>query len=110
MTTIKQAAVREGDVVLLVGTMKGVFLFRWERPELLGELATGLQPNAEGLVPVIYQVDMKRPETFFAAQGFQMRDGDIVYVATSRLAELQRFVGILSSSILPVATVRNTVR
>ena len=89
---------------------RGVFLFRWERPELLGELAAGLQPNVEGRVPVIYQADMKRPDTYFAAQRFKMRDGDVLYVANSRLSDLQRFVNIVASSILPVATVRNTVR
>jgi polysaccharide export outer membrane protein len=61
-------------------------------------------------VPVIYQADMKRPEMFFAAQRFQMRDGDVIYVANSRMAELQRFVNIIASSILPVSTVRNTIR
>jgi polysaccharide export outer membrane protein len=66
--------------------------------------------NADGRVPVIYQADMKRPEMFFAAQQFQMRDGDVIYVANSRMAEIQRFVNILASSILPVSTVRNTIR
>src|SRR6202008_2501855 len=34
---------------------RGVFLFRWEHPELLGPIANGVQPNAEGLAPVIYR-------------------------------------------------------
>jgi polysaccharide export outer membrane protein len=39
-----------------------------------------------------------------------MRDGDVMYVSNSRLSDLQRFVNIVASSILPVATVRNTIR
>jgi polysaccharide export outer membrane protein len=73
-------------------------------------MGAGLQPNAEGRVPVIYQADMKQADTYFAAQRFKMRDGDVMYVANSRLSDLQRFVNIVASSILPVATVRNTVR
>ncbi len=57
-------------------------------------------------MPVIYQADMKQPETYFAAQHFRMRDGDIIYVPNSQVAELQRFLNVLSSSILPVATAR----
>lgn len=108
--TLSQALGRIGGLKDDRADPRGVFLFRWERPELLGELAAGLQPNAEGRVPVIYQADMKRPDTYFAAQRFKMRDGDVMYVANSRLSDLQRFVNIVASSILPVATVRNTVR
>ena len=59
---------------------------------------------------VFEMVDMKDPQTYFAAQQFQMRDSDIVYVANSKMADLQRFVNILASSILPLSTVRNAVR
>jgi hypothetical protein len=45
----------------------------------------------------------------FAAQRFGIRNGDVLYVANSQLSDLQRFVNILASSVLPVAPVRNTV-
>jgi len=61
-------------------------------------------------VPVIYRADLKRPDTYFAAQRFYMRDGDVLYVANSAAADLQRFVNILASSILPISTVRNIAR
>jgi polysaccharide export outer membrane protein len=57
-------------------------------------------------VPVIYQADLKRPETYFAAQHFEMRDGDVIYVSNSKASELQRFLSLLSSSILPISTAR----
>ncbi len=104
--TLAQALGRIGGLQDMRADPRGVFLFRWERPQLLGRASTPQQPNAEGLVPVIYQADMKRPETYFAVQHFRMRDGDVLYVSNSRVAELQRFVNIVSSSILPVATAR----
>jgi len=107
--TLSQALGRVGGLQDQRADPRGVFLFRWERPDLLGPLASGAQPNAEGLVPVIYQVDMKRPETYFAAQRFRIRDGDVVYVSDSGLVGLQRFVNIVASSILPVASVRSIV-
>lgn len=108
--TLSQALGRIGGLQDDRADPRGVFLFRWERPELVGPFASGLQPNEEGLVPIIYRADMKEPQTYFAAQRFRMRDGDVVYVSNSRMADLQRFVNIVASSILPVVTVRNSVR
>lgn len=104
--TLAQALGRVGGLQDMRADPRGVFLFRWEKPQLLGSDGQGLRPNEHGLVPVIYQADLKRPETYFAVQHFRMRDGDIIYVSNSRVAELQRFVNIVSSSILPVATAR----
>ena len=107
--TLAQALGRIGGLQDMRADPRGVFLFRWEKPQFIGPADRGGQTNASGLVPVIYQVDLKRPETYFAAQHFRMRDGDVIYVSNSRAAELQRFVNIVSSSILPVATVRTIV-
>jgi polysaccharide export outer membrane protein len=43
-----------------------------------------------GYVPVIYQVNLKRPEGFFMAQAFQMRDHDVVYVANADTVQLDK--------------------
>jgi len=104
--TLAQALGRIGGLQDMRADPRGVFLFRWERPQLLGSLAQGARANSDGLVQVIYQADLKRPETYFAVQHFRMRDGDVIYVSNSRVAELQRFVNILSSSILPISTAR----
>lgn len=108
--TLSQALGRIGGFQDDRADPRGVFLFRWEPPAFVGAHPSQYPTNPEGKVPVIYQVDMKDPQTYFAAQKFQMRDSDVVYVANSKLADLQRFVNILASSIIPLSTVRNTVR
>ncbi len=108
--TLSQALGRFGGLQDERADPRGVFLFRWERPELVGQPKAETQNVEESRVPTIYRIDMKRPETFLAAQNFKMRDGDVVYVSNSPTADLQRFVNILASSILPVTTVRNTLR
>ena len=84
----------------------GVFVFRFETPAALPQLA-GAPTDAEGRVPVVYQVDLKDPASFFAAQDFPMRHRDVLYVATARGAELQKFLNIVSSVVVPAVTVRN---
>lgn len=104
--TLSQALGRFGGLQDDRADPRGVFLFRWERPDAFGEAAVGKQ----GGLPTIYRIDMKRPETFLVAQHFRMRDNDVLYIANSPTADLQRFVNILASSIIPVATVRSTIR
>jgi polysaccharide export outer membrane protein len=108
--TLSQALGRVGGLQNERADPKGVFVFRWEKPEVVRGVTGDAYANMQQAVPVIYQADLKRPDTYFAAQRFHMRDGDVLYVANSAAADLQRFVNILASSILPVSTVRNLAR
>lgn len=86
----------------------GVFIFRFEEPKAV---ATKEQPSvgvtAEGKVPVIYQFDMNRPETYFAAQTFPMKNKDIVYVSVASAVELMKFLGIITSVFAPAVAINN---
>lgn len=79
---------------------RGVFLFRWE------EAAT---PGG-ARVPVIYSFDLKDPAVYFLAQQFRMADKDLIYITNSPVAELQRFVGIVSQTLLPIATITTVIQ
>ena len=67
-------------------------------------------PTNDGRIPIIYQVNMKNPEVFFAMQNFDMRNGDVIFVANSSITEIQRFAGIVASTLLPIASLENSVR
>jgi polysaccharide biosynthesis/export protein len=91
--SLSQALGRVGGLQDGRANPRGVFLFRWadrSDPAALRD-------------PVIYSFDFKDPAVYFMAQQFPMQDGDLIYVTNSPVAELQRFVGIVSQSILPVA-------
>ena len=106
--TLAQAMGRIGGLQDMRADPKGVFIFRWEDPAYLKGTSSETPSGPHGKVPVIYRIDMKKPETYFAAQAFEMRDKDVVFITNSPMAEFQRFMGIISSTILPVATV-NTI-
>lgn len=92
--TLSQALGRIGGLQDGRANPRGVFLFRWQDRSDPARLA----------VPVIYSFDLKDPAVFFLAQQFRMEDGDLIYITNSPVAELQRFVGIVSQTILPAAT------
>ncbi len=98
--TLAQALGRIGGLQDGRANPRGVFLFRWEDP------AT---PGAERR-PVIYSFDLKDPAVYFLVQQFPISDRDVLYITNSPVAELQRFVGIISQTLLPIATVTTVVQ
>lgn len=98
--TLSQALGRIGGLQDGRANPRGVFLFRWEEPSVAGGPRT----------PVIYSFDLKDPSVYFLAQQFRISDKDLVYVTNAPIAELQRFVGIVSQTILPIATVTTVIR
>ncbi len=106
---LSQALARSGGLQDGRGDPKGVFVFRWERPEGLTSLLTNAVRAPDGRVPVIYRINMADPASYFVAQNFPMRNGDVVYVASAPVAEFQRFVNILASTVLPIMTIDNAI-
>lgn len=98
--TLSQALGRIGGLQDGRANPRGVFLFRWEEP------ATPGAPR----VPVIYSFDLKDPAVYFLAQQFRMTDKDLIYITNSPIAELQRFVSIVSQTLLPIATVTTVIQ
>lgn len=95
---LARALGRAGGLNASRADIHGVFVFRLEKPQALGEaLPSDARLTAQGLVPVIYRLDLSNPSSLFAMQDFAMRDEDVLYVSTAPGADLQRFVSTLSS-------------
>lgn len=96
--TLSQALGRMGGLKDDRANARGVFIFRFENPAVLDPaLAATARRTPDGLVPVIYRVDLRNPATLFVAQSFPIRNKDVIYASTAPLSDFQRFVGILSS-------------
>ena len=108
--SLSQALGRIGGLQDMRADPRGVFVFRWESPEQVRAVspAAAVVPTTTR-VPVVYQVDLKAPQTYFAAQSFPMRDGDILFISNSPSADFQRFVNLIASSVLPAVSVTNSV-
>jgi polysaccharide export outer membrane protein len=96
--TLSQALGRVGGLANDRADIHGVFIFRLENPAAVDPAIAATAPRTpDGRIPVIYRIDLRNPATFFAAQSFPIHDKDILYVSTAPLADLQRFVGMVSS-------------
>lgn len=108
--TLAQALARTGGLQDSRADARGVFVFRFEEPAALGLVGnTQIPTTPEGKVPVVYRVDLKNPATFFVAQGFPIRNKDVMYVSNSSAAELQKFLNIVGSVLFPIAAARSVV-
>lgn len=97
--TLAQALARSGGLQDLRADARGVFIFRFEEPLVLGIAGENPPLTTDGKVPVIYRVDLKDPRSFFVAQGFPIRNKDVMYVSNAPAAELQKFMNILTSVV-----------
>ncbi len=97
--TLAQALARSGGLQDQRADAKGVFIFRYEEPLVLGLASENPPLTPDGKVPVIYRVDLKNPQSFLVAQGFPIRNRDVLYISNSPTAELQKFMNILTSVV-----------
>lgn len=109
--TLAQALGRISGLQDARANVKGVFIFRFENPSALDPaIRTTARTTPDGKVPVIYRINMKDPASLFIAQSFPIRNKDVLYVSNAPLADIQKFVSVIYSTFLPVATTATTLR
>jgi polysaccharide export outer membrane protein len=87
-----------------------VFVFRLEKRSAEAASGQGVDAAAttstttQGLVPVVYRVDLKDPRSLFWIQSFPIKDKDVLYVSNAPVAEVQKFLNLLFTLAYPVLT------
>jgi polysaccharide biosynthesis/export protein len=102
--TLAQALARAGGLVDSRSDAQGVFIFRFEPESALSWPRQPVATTPDGLVPVVYRLDLKKPSSFFVMQSFAINNKDIVYVSNAPAAELQKFLNLVFSVAYPVLT------
>ncbi|MCY1670969.1 polysaccharide export protein [Novosphingobium sp. SL115] len=106
--TLAQALGRIGGLRDDKANPRGVFIFRLEDPAALDAAsAASTARTPDGKVPVIYRIDLSDPASFFVAQGFPVRNKDVVYVSSAPVSDLQKFVNIVSSMAFSIVGITN---
>jgi len=99
--SLAQALARSGGLDDSRADSRAVFVFRLEDPKAL-DWATPPKTTPDGKVPVIYQLNLKDPASFFVAQSFPIDNKDVLYVSNAPAADLQKFLNIVVSVIYPI--------
>ena len=108
--TLAQALARAGGLNDARSDARGVFIFRFEPQDALDWPRQPAATTPEGLVPVIYSIDLRNPNSFFVMQSFAINDKDVLYVSNAPAAELQKFLNLVLSVAYPVLTARQLTK
>ena len=109
--TLSQALGRVGGLLDNRADVRGVFIFRFERPDALPpQLVSGARTTPDGRIPVIYRINLQDPASFFIAQSFPIHDKDVFYVSNAPGVDLQKFVSVISSTAFSVVGLTQAVR
>jgi polysaccharide export outer membrane protein len=108
--TLSQALGRIGGLDENRANIRGAFIFRFEDPGALpDDVRATARRASNGKVPVIYRIDLRSPETFFAAQSFPVKDKDVIYVSTAPGADFQKFLNMVSSAAFSIIGLRQNL-
>jgi polysaccharide export outer membrane protein len=87
----------------------GYFVFRYEEERivraLLGEkrfaalVAKGLSPNKDGRYPIVYRLDMNKPDSLVSGQTFPIKNRDVIYASRHPSVELEYFLSLVAQPL-----------
>ena len=102
--SLAQALGRVGGLKEDTAHAKGLFVFRFEDKDILekAKIPYKAYTKKDDKVPVVYNIDLSKPESLFVLKKFTLKDGDLVYIATAPSVQLQKFLQFVSSTIQPV--------
>jgi len=102
--TLAQALARAGGLLDARSDVQGVFIFRFEPLAALNWPHQPVSTTPDGLVPVVFRVNLRDPASFFVMQSFPINNKDVLYVSNSTAAELQKFLNLVFSVAYPLIT------
>lgn len=89
--TVVEAIAMAGGPSDAAGDPEAVFLFRYAGPS--------------GTEPTVYHFNMMKAPTFFLAQQFALRDGDVLYFGNAAANQPRKLIQTISQLFAPIVTV-----
>lgn len=113
-----EAAALAGGGNMTTADPKGYFVFRYENESVyrnvVGEdrfrdlLAKGLTSDGQGRYPIIYRLDLGKPQSYIVAQSFPVRNRDVIYLSRHPATDFGRFVQMITGTVSAVGTTNRT--
>lgn len=107
--SLMQALARSGGLNDNRADSRGVFVFRYETPEMLtNDQISRVPPEyvRAGRVPVVYRLNLKDPLNYILAQHFPIKNQDVVYVSNAPATEFAKFLNMVSQSVFSITGIK----
>ncbi|TXM74416.1 sugar transporter [Methylobacterium sp. WL12] len=102
--TLAQALAKARGLSDFQADPAGTFVFRFEPAAVVRRLNPASPLLTTPVVPVVYRIDMRDPNSLFTSQAFRMRNRDLVYVSNAPFTEVSKVVSVFSTVAGPVAS------
>ena len=90
-----EAVGRQGGLNDSLADPSWVFLYRGETREVAAQLGVDCSKFAGPIIPVIYNINLRDPSSYFLAQNFEMRNKDVIYTSNAASVETTKFLTFL---------------
>jgi polysaccharide biosynthesis/export protein len=74
----------------------GVYLLRWERPEVLAKMGREVQYYSTARIPTVYHFDLENPSNLLAAQQIEIADKDVLYITNATTVEIHKALKVFA--------------
>jgi polysaccharide export outer membrane protein len=101
--SLAEAIARAGGPSDQQADASAVFVFRYQPSAVDGTPLAGARP-------VAYRLDLLKAQSYFLAQGFEMRPRDVIYIANARSNQQTKLIQILNLFFSPVYTAKVLAR
>lgn len=101
--SLAEAIARAGGPSDQQADASAVFVFRYAPSLFDGAPAPGAKP-------VAYRLDLLKAQSYFLAQGFEMRPRDVIYIANARSNQPTKVIQILNQFFSPIYTAKVIAR
>ena len=105
--SVLEAVASAGGLIDTRADSTGLFVFRYEAPNVLDKLGVKYSYTIRDRVPTIYRINMQHAKSYFFAQSFRLQDKDSVYVANAKGVEIGKVLRMIN---MATSSVGNIVR
>jgi polysaccharide export outer membrane protein len=74
-----------------------VYVYRLERKHALEAMGVDVSSFYQHDIPTVYRANFRKPDSFFMASKFSIRDGDVVYVSNADSVAIGKFLGLATN-------------
>ncbi len=93
--SLAEAVAKHGGLADSLADPASVFLYRGETREVAARLGVDCSRFQGPIIPIIYNVNFRDPSGYFMAQGFDIRNKDVIYTSNSASVETTKFLNFL---------------
>jgi len=97
--TLSEAIGNGGGLEDTRATPEGVYVFRYERPDIVRAMRPGWSdPARRPRIPTLYRLDLRVAQGYFLAQQFQLRDHDLLFAANATGTEYLKVLQLVGAA------------